>query len=145
MKSSSSPPAKSAPPKKTVKAHSLQSRRSDSSPSLVSASSLQPEAIPPTKFEPSVCQAAGSRRGVRFGYFKPEARQVYLVGAFNSWDPRATPLSRDSLGDWSIEIELPTGEHRYRFVVDGEWRDDPTAQQTEKNPFGGFDSIMVVV
>lgn len=84
-------------------------------------------------------------RRVRFGYFKPEARDVHVVGSFNGWDPRATPLRRDALGDWSIEIGLPVGEHRYRFFVDGEWRDDPSAQQTARNPFGGFDAVMVVV
>jgi 1,4-alpha-glucan branching enzyme len=79
---------------------------------------------------------------VRFGYFKPE---VHVVGSFNGWDPRATPLQRDAVGDWSIELELPVGEHRYRFCVDGEWHDDPAAQQTALNPFGGFDAVMVVV
>jgi 1,4-alpha-glucan branching enzyme len=90
-------------------------------------------------------RSAGELRGVRFGFFKPEARQVHVVGSFNGWNPRATPMQRDALGDWSVEVELPTGEHRYRFFVDGEWRDDPTAQQTAQNPFGGYDAIMAVV
>jgi 1,4-alpha-glucan branching enzyme len=84
-------------------------------------------------------------RGVRFGLFQSDAREVFLTGSFNEWNPRATPLKRDSLGNWSIELELPRGEHCYRFVVDGEWRDDPTAQQTVQNPFGGFDAVAVVV
>lgn len=95
--------------------------------------------------EPPLPTSAEEMRRVRFGYFKPEARDVHLVGSFNGWDRRATPMHRDALGDWSVEMELPTGEHRYRFFVDGEWRDDPTAQQTAENPFGGFDAIMVVV
>ena len=95
--------------------------------------------------EPPLPPAAGELRRMRFGYFKPEAREVHLVGSFNGWNPRSTPLNRDAVGDWSVEVELPTGEHRYRFVVDGEWRDDPSAQQTVLNPFGGFDGIMVVV
>lgn len=86
-----------------------------------------------------------SPRRVRFGYFNSEAREVYVVGSFNAWDRRATPLKRDSLGDWSVEIELAPGEHRYRFVVDGEWRDDPSATQTAENLFGGFDAVMIVV
>lgn len=88
---------------------------------------------------------SGNLRRVRFGYFKPEARDVHVAGSFNRWDPRANPMHRDALGDWSVELELPTGEHRYRFIVDGEWHDDPSAQQTAQNPFGGFDAIMVVV
>jgi 1,4-alpha-glucan branching enzyme len=83
-------------------------------------------------------------RPVRFGYFQPDAREVYLVGSFNGWNSRATPMRRDALGDWSVELDLPAGEYRYRLMVDGEWRDDPSAQQTAMNPFGGFDAIICV-
>ena len=96
-------------------------------------------------FEPAFSPGAVALRRVRFGYFKPEAHEVHVVGSFNGWKPGVTPMRRDSLGDWSTEIELPRGEHRYRFLVDGEWRDDPAAQQTARNPLGGFDAIMVVV
>lgn len=81
---------------------------------------------------------------VRFGYFNPEAREVCLAGSFNDWDRRALPLRRDALGDWSVELELPPGEYRYRLVVDGEWRDDPAAPVTAQNPFGGYDAVLVV-
>ena len=81
---------------------------------------------------------------VRFGYFQPDAREVYLVGSFNGWNSRATPMRRDALGDWSVELPLPPGEYRYRLMVDGEWRDDPSAQQTAMNPFGGFDAIICI-
>lgn len=148
MKTSSSSVAKSAAPKKSANAHSAQKRHSDSSHSLDAASGVRPEVTSPAAtavVEPSVRPALPARRRVRFGYFKPDAREVFLVGSFNGWDPRITPLRRDSLGDWSVELELPTGEHRYRFVVDGEWRDDPAAQQTAQNPYGGFDAIMVVM
>jgi hypothetical protein len=81
---------------------------------------------------------------VRFGYFNPAAREVCLAGSFNDWDRRATPMQRDALGDWTVELELPPGEYRYRLVVDGEWRDDPSAPQTAQNPFGGYDAVLVV-
>ena len=81
---------------------------------------------------------------IRFGYFNPDAKEVFLVGSFNDWDVRATPLLRDALGDWAVELELPPGEHRYRLMVDGEWRDHPSAQQTVPNRFGGFDAVVVV-
>ena len=81
---------------------------------------------------------------VRIGAFLPEARDVYLAGSFNDWEPRELPLQRDSIGDWSIELSLPAGEHRYRLIVDGEWCDDPSAQRMEPNPFGGFDAVVIV-
>jgi 1,4-alpha-glucan branching enzyme len=92
-----------------------------------------PDAPPPT----------GLQR-VRFGYFRPEAREVFLVGSFNDWSPRATPLTRDALGDWSVELDLAPGQYHYRLIVDGEWRDDPGAAQTALNPFGGFDAVVTV-
>jgi hypothetical protein len=32
---------------------------------------------------------------------------------------------------------LPPGAHHYRFLVDGEWRDDPECALRTPNPFGG--------
>ena len=84
-------------------------------------------------------------RPIRFEYSQPDASAVWLVGSFNGWNPESTPFTRDSLGAWSLELALPPGEHRYRFIVDGEWRDDPLASQTVVNPFGGFDAVLVVV
>ena len=81
---------------------------------------------------------------VRFGYFHPDAKKVFVAGSFNNWNPRATPMKRDSVGDWSVEVRLPPGEHHYRFLVDDEWRDDPSAQLTAMNCYGGFDAVVVV-
>jgi len=81
---------------------------------------------------------------VRFGYFCPEARDVFLAGSFNGWDPRAHPMQRDAFGDWSLELALPPGDHRYRLIVDGEWCDDPSAQRLVANPYGSFDAIIQV-
>ncbi len=104
-----------------------------------------------TRAAPAAADAAGEPgemaadlQPVRFGLFNPEARDVCLAGSFNGWDPRAHPLQRDSLGDWSIELALPPGEHRYRLIVDGEWCDDPAAQRLVANPFGGFDALIQV-
>ncbi len=97
------------------------------------AERAKPAGIAPIELQP-----------VRIGYFKPEAGEVFVAGTFNDWNPRATPLRRDELGDWSVVLQLPAGEHRYRLVVDGEWRDDPCAQQTARNPFGGFDAVVTV-
>jgi hypothetical protein len=34
-------------------------------------------------------------------------------------------------------VQLSPGEHYYRFLVDGEWRDDPECPMRVPNPFGG--------
>jgi hypothetical protein len=32
---------------------------------------------------------------------------------------------------------LEPGTHHYRFLVDGEWRDDPECALRTQNPYGG--------
>ena len=97
----------------------------------------------PYSDEPSIGETDDLQR-VRFGYFHPDAKKVLVAGSFNNWNPGGTPMKRDSLGDWSVEVLLPPGEYRYRFLVDDEWRDDPSAQLTAMNCYGGFDAVVVV-
>lgn len=148
MKKISSIDAKETSPKRSIPMPVVRGDPPTSEPVTDAVNCARLELSPPKALavlEPAAPPGIVPVRRVRFGYFNPEAREVHLLGSFNGWDPRATPLRRDSLGDWSAEIELPRGEHRYRFFVDGEWRDDPAAQQTAQNPFGGFDAVMVVV
>ncbi len=63
--------------------------------------------------------------GIRFTYYDPTARQVYLAGDFNHWDPTALPMERDDRGVWSVVVRLSPGRHEYKFVVDGQWTADP--------------------
>ena len=37
------------------------------------------------------------------------------------------PLDFSDRGDFSATTELPEGRHEYKFVVDGQWRNDPYA------------------
>jgi hypothetical protein len=92
---------------------------------------------------PSISSASELKR-VRFGAFNPDAHEIFVVGSFNNWNPRATPMKRDALGDWSVEVRLPPGEYRYRFLADGEWRDDPSARMAAMNSYGSFDAVVSV-
>jgi hypothetical protein len=148
MKKTSSTGTTPTRPRKSGAARSMARPATGSSPPADAASCVRLEITPPTALavlQPARSPGRVALRRVRFGVFNPDAREVHVAGSFNGWDPRATALRRDALGDWSVEIELPRGEHRYRFFVDGAWCDDPSAQQTAQNPFGGFDAIMVVV
>ncbi|XP_011501101.1 PREDICTED: 5'-AMP-activated protein kinase subunit beta-1 isoform X2 [Ceratosolen solmsi marchali] len=49
-------------------------------------------------------------------------KQVYISGTFNDW--KTLPMVK-SHGDFVTIIDLPEGEHQYKFFVDGEWRHDP--------------------
>lgn len=49
-------------------------------------------------------------------------KQVFLSGTFTDW--KSLPMVR-SHGDFVTIIDLPEGDHQYKFCVDGEWRHDP--------------------
>lgn len=84
-------------------------------------------------------------RAVSFVLARPTARAVALVGAFNRWDPTATPMRRLPDGTWTAEVALPPGRHAYGFVVDGtRWIADPRLP-AERDPDFGRDHSVVVV
>ncbi|MCA9428310.1 MAG: hypothetical protein KC994_24745 [Candidatus Omnitrophica bacterium] len=66
-----------------------------------------------------------SRQSVTFYCHAPNAKEVSLVGTFNSWDPWATPMKRNSLGEWFVVLDLLPGVHEYQAVVDGKWVSEP--------------------
>lgn len=75
----------------------------------------------------------------------PTAKEVYVVGDFNSWAiSDSFKFSRGEDGTWEKRLNLDPGKYRYKFVIDGQWVQDPQNDQTEKNPFGGLDSVLVV-
>lgn len=49
-------------------------------------------------------------------------KQVFISGTFSDW--KALPMVR-SHGDFVTIIDLPEGDHQYKFCVDGEWKHDP--------------------
>ena len=71
-----------------------------------------------------------------FSFRAPEASSVQLVGDFTQWRESPISLNRGMDGVWRTTVQLPTGTHHYRFLVDGEWRDDPECTSREPNPFG---------
>uniref|UniRef100_A0A8D1BGG1 5'-AMP-activated protein kinase subunit beta-1 n=1 Tax=Sus scrofa TaxID=9823 RepID=A0A8D1BGG1_PIG len=80
-------------------------------------------------------------------------KEVYLSGSFNNWSK--LPLTR-SHNNFVAILDLPEGEHQYKFLVDGQWTHDPsepvvTSQlgtvnniiQVKKTDFEVFDALMV--
>jgi 1,4-alpha-glucan branching enzyme len=48
-----------------------------------------------------------------------EAREVFVAGDFNQWNPGNTPLHKDAHGVWKTLLRVPPGRHEYRLVADG--------------------------
>ena len=55
---------------------------------------------------------------VTFGLFAPHKKAVSVIGDFNQWDPKATPMTLQEDGVWAAELKLDAGEYGYQFVVD---------------------------
>jgi len=91
----------------------------------------------------SAASACGSQC-VCFELIRPEAQEVFIAGSFNDWHPSATPMIWLNDGKWARELSLAPGSYEYRFVVDGQWVDDPAAKDLIPNPFGGANAVLVV-
>lgn len=78
---------------------------------------------------------------VHFELDAPEAKEVAVTGSFCDWDDRYD-LKRREGGRWKRTMNLPPGRHEYRFIVDGEWRDDPRSPERVPNPYGGLNSVL---
>jgi hypothetical protein len=86
------------------------------------------------------------RQDVQFVLVADSATDVRIVGDFNDWDARATPLRRSGSGGvWSVVVPLAPGRHVYAFVIDGkQWIADAAAPQAPENEFGTPKSIIMV-
>ena len=83
-------------------------------------------------------------RKTTFKFMAPDAVSVFLAGDFNAWNPNAHPLKKISNGLWKINLNLSSGRYEYRFLVDGEWRNDPECETYEPNPFGSNNSVVTL-
>ena len=86
-----------------------------------------------------------NRVPVTLSFLHPTARSVFIAGTFNDWNAQAEPLQALGNGRWQRETNLSPGIYEYRYVVDGEWQADPSAQDTVPNPYGGVNSLLQVV
>lgn len=74
----------------------------------------------------------------------PDA-QVALVGDFNNWDERATPMRHSGDGVFEARVALAPGSYHYKFVVNGRRRLDPSNPEEAPAPDGSINSRLVVL
>jgi chromosome partitioning protein len=92
--------------------------------------------------------AVGAPREVVVRFHDAAARDVRIAGDFNGWVPdRDVRSSVEGDGNarvWTKVLRLAPGTYRYRYLVDGEWREDPTNAAAVAAPLGGRQSVLVV-
>lgn len=74
----------------------------------------------------------------------PQATAVSLVGDFTEWEHHPIPMKKTRTGVWKAQVKLQPGTYHYRYLVDGQWCDDPQCALHEPNPFGSQDDVCVV-
>ena len=79
-----------------------------------------------------------------FAFTAPGASSVQLAGDFTLWNQAPVNLKKDADGVWRTNLELTPGEHHYRFLVDGQWCDDPQCEFHVPNPYGTQDAVRQV-
>ena len=75
-------------------------------------------------------------KNVEFTFLAPEAMEVLLAGAFNSWDTQTLLMKKNKEGVWKISINLAPGCYEYKFLADGDWVENISGVETAPNPFG---------
>lgn len=79
-----------------------------------------------------------------FSIAAPDATSVMLVGDFTQWQDKPLSMVKRQGGLWTASVQLPPGTYHYRFLVDGQWRDDPENTLRVPNPYGGENSVRAV-
>ncbi len=75
----------------------------------------------------------------------PAAKSVCLVGDFNDWSERATPMQRLKNGEFKVTLDLTTGqEYSFRYLIEGkEWENDWSADRYVPSGIAGAENSVV--
>ena len=80
----------------------------------------------------------------RFILYRPDVSRVDITGSFTGW--KAVPMKQaGSSGYWEYTSNLPRGEHRFAYLLNGAVRmPDPTIQTREGDDFGSENTILSI-
>jgi 1,4-alpha-glucan branching enzyme len=72
--------------------------------------------------------------------------EVFWAGTFNNGDPKHYPMyDNPDRGVYQVALVLAPGRHKYKFVVNGEWRVDPNCFKTVPDAMGSLNSVVSVI
>jgi len=79
-----------------------------------------------------------------FKLYAPTAKNVILAGSFNNWDTRKLSAKKDAKGTWTVKTSLKPGKYEYKFIVDGNWWNDPRCTSCVGNSYGSQNCVIEV-
>jgi hypothetical protein len=83
----------------------------------------------------------GANHSFTFSDPQSKAREVAVSGDFIQWAPAGIPMQRTAEG-YQVDVFLPRGKNRYKFIVDGQWILDPANSAFEDNEYRTGNSIL---
>jgi Glycogen recognition site of AMP-activated protein kinase len=86
----------------------------------------------------------GGKIKITFRLEAPSAHSVKLAADFTDWEKFPLKMAKHAKGVWQTVVPLAAGHYSYRFIVDGQWQDDPHCPQREQNPFGTTNAVIDV-
>lgn len=82
------------------------------------------------------------RQKITFSFDSSDAKEVILMGDFNNWNSKKHPMKKDDNGKWTRAVLLPPGQYEYKFLVDGQWKEDPQNDRICSNKFGSYNNLV---
>jgi 1,4-alpha-glucan branching enzyme len=79
-----------------------------------------------------------------FTFHAPAARKVCIVGNFNAWNTKSSPMKKGRDGTWKIKLKLSSGKYEYRYFVDGTWASNVSCSELVPNTFGTHNCVILV-
>ena len=72
------------------------------------------------------------------------AKKVAVVGSFNEWNDKATPLKKLKNGSFKGTVALQSGiSHEFRYLIDGEYQNEIEADTYAWNDYAGAENSVL--
>lgn len=85
-----------------------------------------------------------AKQKIPFSLTAPTAKTAQLAGDFTGWAQSPVTMKKLKSGVWQAVVSLAPGRYEYRFLVDGQWADDPGCNLRQSNQFGGENCVCLV-
>ncbi len=83
---------------------------------------------------------------VTFSIVAKEATTAAVVGDFNNWNPAQGELTKLKNGTFKATFDLPKdASYEFKYVVDGNFLNEPEADAFVFNNFAGAENSVIVV
>lgn len=78
--------------------------------------------------------------------FAKDAKTIHLVGDFNKWNEKKTPLKKLRDGSFSAHLELKKDkQYQFRYLIDQQrWENDNAADKYVPSPFSDAENSVVI-